>query len=91
MPRTNANDDAAIAPDHGRTAVVQALIGLAHRQIEAGLARAGNIDTPLPPTSDVEHVTLSGGLFGGFDVMRNEYIDKSRPRRGWLYRLLHRS
>jgi hypothetical protein len=48
---------------------------------------------PLPPLtpSGVEHVTLSGGLFGGLDVMRNEYIDKSKPRRNWLQRLLHGS
>jgi hypothetical protein len=45
---------------------------------------------PLPPPSDVEHVTLSGGLFGGFDVMRNEYIDRSNPRRGWLHKLFRR-
>jgi hypothetical protein len=45
MPRTNANDDAPIAPDHGRIAAVQSLIGLAHRQIAAGLSRAANIDT----------------------------------------------
>jgi hypothetical protein len=45
---------------------------------------------PLPPPSDdVEHVTLSGGLFGGFEVMRSEYIDRSKPRRNWLQRLLH--
>jgi hypothetical protein len=45
----------------------------------------------LPPPSDVEHVTMSGGLFGGFDVIRGEYIDRSRPRRGLLHRLLHGS
>ncbi len=44
---------------------------------------------PLPPPSDVEHVTMSGGLFGGLSVMRGEYIDRSRPRRSWLHRLLH--
>jgi hypothetical protein len=45
MPRTTANDDAPIAPDHGRIAAVQALIGLAHRHIGEGLSRAANIDT----------------------------------------------
>jgi len=44
---------------------------------------------PLPPPSDVPHITMSGGLFGGFDVIRSEYIDRSKPRRSWLYRLLH--
>ncbi len=44
MARANANDT-PIAPDHGRIAAVQALIGLAHRQIDAGLSRAANIDT----------------------------------------------
>lgn len=45
----------------------------------------------LPPPSDVEHVTMSGGIFGGLDVIRGEYIDRSRTRRGLLYRLLHGS
>jgi hypothetical protein len=31
-------------------------------------------------------VTLSGGLFGGLDVMRGEYIDRPKPRRNWLHR-----
>ncbi len=43
---------------------------------------------PLPPPSDVEHVTMSGGLFGGREVIRGEYIDRSKPRRGLLHRLL---
>jgi hypothetical protein len=42
---------------------------------------------PLPEPFDVEHVTISGGLFGGREVMRTEYIDRSKPRRGWLHRL----
>ena len=46
---------------------------------------------PLPKPSDVPHVTMSGGLFGGLDVIRTEYIDRSRPRRGLLRRLLHGS
>jgi hypothetical protein len=47
---------------------------------------------PLPEPFDVEHVTLSGGLFGGFDVMRTEYIDRSKPRRrNWLHRFLYGS
>jgi hypothetical protein len=45
MARTTANDDAPIAPDPERVAAVQELIGLAHRQIGAGLSRAANIDT----------------------------------------------
>jgi hypothetical protein len=45
---------------------------------------------PLPEPFDVPHMTMSGGLFGGFDVIRSEYIDRSGPRRGRLYRLLHR-
>ncbi len=45
---------------------------------------------PLPEPFDVPHVTMSGGLFGGFDVMRNEYIDRSNPRRGWLHKLFRR-
>ena len=40
---------------------------------------------------DVEHVTMSGGIFGGLDVIRGEYIDRSRPRRGWLHKLLRGS
>jgi hypothetical protein len=45
---------------------------------------------PLPPLtpSGVEHVTLSGGLFGGLDVIRYEYIDRSKPRRNRLHRFL---
>jgi hypothetical protein len=44
---------------------------------------------PMPPLkpSGVEHLTMTGGLFGGFDVVRSEYI-KPRPRRSWLSRLI---
>lgn len=45
----------------------------------------------LPEPFHVEHVTMSGGIFGGLDVIRGEYIDRSRPRRGWLYKLLRGS
>lgn len=45
MPRRDADDDAPIAPDHSRIAAVESLIGLAHSQIAASLARAANIDT----------------------------------------------
>jgi hypothetical protein len=50
---------------------------------------AGDPWPPLPEPFDVRHITMSGGLFGGLDVIRSEYIDRSRPRRGWWYRLLH--
>ncbi len=46
---------------------------------------------PLPEPFDVPHVTISGGTFGGFEVMRSEYIDRSNPRRGILHRLFHHS
>ncbi len=46
---------------------------------------------PLPPPSDVEHITMSGGIFGGLDVIRGEYIDRPKPPRGLLHRLLHGS
>ncbi|HEY5044674.1 MAG TPA: hypothetical protein VII53_02335 [Solirubrobacteraceae bacterium] len=48
---------------------------------------AGNPWPPLPEPFDVEHVTMSGGIFGGLDVIRGEYIDRPRPRRGWLRKL----
>ncbi len=41
---------------------------------------------PLPEPFDVPHVTMSGGLFGGLDVMRTEYIKPRPPRRGLLRR-----
>lgn len=44
---------------------------------------------PLPEPFDVRHITITGGLFGGLEVMRSEYIDPSKPRRNWLQRLLH--
>jgi hypothetical protein len=56
----------------------------------ARAAEHNNLWPPLPEPSNVRHVTMSGGLFGGLDVIRAEYIDRSRPRRGWLYRLFHR-
>lgn len=46
---------------------------------------------PLPEPFDVEHVTMSGGIFGGLDVIRSEHIDRSRPPRGLLRRLLRHS
>jgi hypothetical protein len=46
---------------------------------------------PLPEPFDVEHVTMSGGLFGGLDVIRTERIDRSRPTRGLLHKLLRHS
>ncbi len=42
---------------------------------------------PWPEPFDVPHVTMSGGLFGGLDVMRTEYIKPRPPRRGLLRRL----
>jgi hypothetical protein len=44
-----------------------------------------------PEPFDVEHVTMSGGLFGGLDVIRGEYIDRSKPRRGLVHRLFRRT
>jgi len=46
---------------------------------------------PLPEPFDVRHITITGGTLGGLDVMRSEYIDPSKPRRGWLHRLLYGS
>lgn len=47
---------------------------------------------PMPPLkpSGVEHLTMTGGLFGGFDVVRGEYV-KPRPQRGWLGSFIHGS
>jgi hypothetical protein len=45
MAQPTADDSAPIAPDHGRIAAVESLIGLAHSQIAAGLSRGANIDT----------------------------------------------
>jgi hypothetical protein len=45
MPQRSADEDIPTAADLGRIAAVLALIGLAHRQIAATLARAANLDT----------------------------------------------
>jgi hypothetical protein len=45
MPRPKPGNDPPIVPDLGRTVAVMALIELAHRQIDAGLSRAKNIDS----------------------------------------------
>lgn len=44
MPRATADGAIEIAPDHGRIAAVESLIGLAQSQIVAGLSRRANID-----------------------------------------------
>jgi hypothetical protein len=44
MTRARTDQDTPIAPDPGRIAAVESLIGLAHSQIAAGLSRAANID-----------------------------------------------
>jgi hypothetical protein len=45
MSRANPDEDIPIAPDYSRIAAVESLIGLAHSQIAASLARAANLDT----------------------------------------------